>query len=399
MFTLVKKSKEAPLRKVCILGVGDGGIRVVEAMQGDVGDDVIWAAINTDPDRLKQTSVPVRLHIGSRIEGKNGTGGQPSVARLAAEDDLEMIRGLMTDCDALILVTCLGGGTGTGAAPVVLAAARASGLFAMAIVTMPFAFEGETHIATAKQGLPVLTAAADFTACIPNERLFEASGGNDAHLEKAFRQANEAMMAAVCSAWHMLSKPMLIGLDLATFRAFSSKGTGACVFGFGTASGPGRAVKAAEALIEGSVCKEGELLASAGAAMVCVCGSYDMTLREVDDAVRMITAKLPEGADIDVATVIHEEWRDRLFVSVYLADRRRTVASSSRATDKRRVSDKPHAVKLSRPSKDAQAELQFDGTESVRGSGRFNKVAATMLDGENLDTPTFIRRGIALDKS
>jgi len=133
MFKIIQKSNVAALRRICILGVGDGGSRAVEAVQGDTSSDTTLAVMNTDPSGLEQSGVATRLQIGGRSEAQKGTGGDPGVGRLAAEDDLEMLRGLMSDCDALILVVCLGGGMGTGAGPVALSTARAAGILSVCI--------------------------------------------------------------------------------------------------------------------------------------------------------------------------------------------------------------------------------------------------------------------------
>jgi cell division protein FtsZ len=391
MFKLVREARETPLRRVCVLGVGDAGSRAVEGVLGGMSGEGPLAVINTDGIALARSKAATKLQIGRRGGADASTGGDPALGGAAAERDLEMIRGLFSDCDALILAAGLGGGTGTGVSPVVLSAARASGLLTLAVVTTPFSFEGPGRGRIAQDGLQAVAGAADFTAVIPNDRLF-AGAGAEGDVASAFARADEALAAGICSLWHMLAQPMLIGVDAGGFVALASKGSGVCSFGFGTAAGPGRAQAAARALVEGPVFEAGAALRSCGAALVCVCGSHDMTLQEVGDAVDAVSAVLPAGGDLQIGTVINEAWRDRVFVSAYLADNRRTVTPVTR--DGHRAPDPAVSRKSSR-SKGAQEELKFDG---IAGRGRFNNMAATILDGEDLDTPTFIRHGIVLEK-
>lgn len=393
MFRLVRKTTADKIRRVCVLGVGDGGSRAVEGVLGGAGGEGTIAVINTDPAGLTASHAVTKVQIGRQSAADGGTGGNPAVGKAAAEDDIEMIRGLLTDCDVLILATGLGGGTGTGVSPVVLSAARESGILTMAVVTQPFTFEGEKRLRTAQEGLLAISAAADFVCVIPNDRLF-AGAGAEGDLAVAFARADEALAGGICSLWHMVAQPMLIGVDTGAFKALAEKGSGTCLFGFGIGAGAGRAHSAARALMEGPVFEAGAALRSCGAALVCVCGSHDMTLQEVSDAVTEVCAGLPEECDIQIGTVINEAWRNRIFVSAFLADRRRTITPVSRAGGGRPAVD-PKVARRSAKAKPAQEELKFD---SGTGRGRFNNMAATILDGEDLDTPTYKRRGIVLEK-
>lgn len=392
MFKLVRKDKGSVMRRVCVLGVGDGGSRAVEGVLGGTGGEGTIAVINTDPAALAASHAVTKVQIGKQGGITAGTGGDPLIGKAAAEQDIEMIRGLFSDCDALILAVGLGGGTGSGAAPVLLGAARAAGLVTMAVVTTPFLFEGQARHVAAQAGLQAVTAAADFVCVIDNDRLF-AGAGAEGDIAAAFARADEALAGGICSLWHMLSQPMLISVDPGAFTVLAAKGSGVCRFGFGTASGAGRAHAAAKALKEGPVFEQGEALRASGAALLCICGSHDMTLQEVGDLVSEITASLPEDADLQIATVINDAWRNRIFAAVWLADRRRTVTPAPRPGT--RTAAAAGGKRAAKP-KPAQEELKFDITGGTRG--RFTNIAATILDGEDLDTPTYKRRGIVLEK-
>jgi cell division protein FtsZ len=382
------------MRRVCVLGIGDGGSRAVEGVLGGTGGEGMIAVINTDPAALAASHAVTKIQIGKQQSAANGTGGDPLIGKAAAERDIEMLRGLFTDCDALILAASLGGGTGTGASPVLLGAARAAGVMTIAVVTTPFQFESQARRATAQAGLQAISAAADFVCVIENDRLL-AGAGAEGDIAAAFARADEALAGGICSLWHILSQPMLISVDPSVFMALAAKGSGVCRFGFGTASGAGRAQASAKTLKEGPVFEQGEALRASGAALLCICGSHDMTLQEVADLVLDISASLPADADLQIATVINEAWRNRIFAAVWLADRRRTVTPTMRPGTRAGTpaATKKHGTK---PSKPAQEELKFEPAGS--GRGPFKNMTATILDGEDLDTPTYKRRGIVLER-
>lgn len=395
MFKLVRKDKGRVMRRVSVLGVGDGGSRAVDGVLGGNGGEGTIAVVNTDPAALAASRAATKVQIGKQDGAMAGTGGDAQTGKAAAERDIEMIRGLFTDCDALILAAGLGGGTGTGAAPVLLGAARAAGVMTVAVVTMPFLFEGQARRSTAQAGLQAITAVADFVCVIDSDRLF-AGAGAEGDLAAAFARADEALAGGICSLWHMLAQPMLISVDPGAFMTLAAKGSGICRFGFGTASGTGRAHAVAKALKEGPVFEQGEALRASGAALLCICGSHDITLHEVSDLVGEISASMPEDADLQIATVINEAWRNRIFAAVWLADRRRTITSGPHHGTRSIAAVATPVKPGSKPPRPAQEELKFDITGASRG--RFNNMTATILDGEDLDTPTYKRRGIELEK-
>ncbi|HAS83118.1 MAG TPA: hypothetical protein DCS43_10710 [Verrucomicrobia bacterium] len=399
MFKLIRHSDESVSRRVCVVGIGDGGSRAVAGvLGGGSGEGCTIAVINVDPVALENSKAMTKVLIGRHGPADGGAGGDPAVGKAAAERDIEMIHGLLSDCDVLIMAVALGGGTGTGAAPVVLAAAREAGILTLVMTTTPFAFEGEFRNRIAREGLQTVTAMADFVSVIPNDRLVSGVG-SEGGMAALFARADEILAAGICSLWQMVAKPMLIGVDAGGLRALAGKGSGACLFGFGTASGVGRGLHAVKALLEGPVLEKGASLRSCGAALVCVAGSYDMTLHEVGDAFSAVCGALPADCDIQVGTVVNEGWDDRILITVYVADRRRTVTPAPRAGGGRRTepaAPMPASGSRSKAKTAAQGELMFDAPAGSRG--RFVNIPATILDGEDLDTPTFKRRGIVLEK-
>jgi cell division protein FtsZ len=372
-----------------VIGVGDAGGHAVEGVLGGTGGEGTLAVVNTDPVALAASHAMTKVQIGSHDDSSGGTAGDPLIGKAAAERDIEMIRGLFTDCDALILAVGLGGGTGTGASPVVLKAARSAGVLTLVVATMPFGFEGESRRAVAQSGLQAISPVADFLSVVENDHLF-AGAAPDGDITVAFAKANEALAGGICGLWHMLSQPLLMGVDSSTFAGMTQKGSGVCRFGFGVASGNTRVDSVVKAIKDGPIFEKGEGLRASGAALICVCGSHDMTVQDVSDLVNGITSGLADGTDVQIAAVINEAWRNRILGAVWLSDRRRTVKPVTRPTTRSGKTKRP--VK----QKPEQEELKFDITGGSRG--RFNNIAATVLDGEDLDTPTYKRRGIVLEK-
>jgi len=384
MFKLNRSTAAPAPQRVCVLGIGGGGCHAIDHVVGGVGGPSI-AAVNTDSRSLAQARAMTKVQLGADDSDGFGTGGDPDLGRLAAEHDVEMIRGLFTDTDVAVVVTCLGGGTGTGATPVVLDTARAAGVFTIVMATLPFGFEGDKRKARAEAGFRAVVDAADLVCVIQNDCLFEAVG--ESNLQEGFRKANEALAAGVCSLWQLLVQPALIGIDLADLRALAAHPGGYCWFGFGSANGVGRAHTAVSTLLEGPVFEKGRTLRTGGTAVVCVAGSHDLTLLEVGDAMSTISNAVPDDCELTMGAVVNEAWSDRILISAFVADRKRSVPSMPRTT-----------VTPSKGVRKRKQELQDKLKLDVSGKGRFKNVEATIMDGEDLDIPTFVRRGLQIEK-
>jgi cell division protein FtsZ len=381
----LNRTASSPLpHRVCVLGVGGGGCRAIDHVIGGSSCPAV-AALNTDSRSLEESRAITKIQLGLADADGFGAGGDPDLGKLAAEHDVEMIRGLFTDTDVAIVVAGLGGGTGTGATPVILDAARVAGVFTIVVTTLPFAFEGERKRSIADAGLRAITDSADLVLKIQNDSLFDTIGEDN--LKAAFKSADEILAAAVCALWQLLVQPAFIGVDLADLRALSSRTGGACWFGFGNASGVGRAHDAVGSVLEGSVLDNGKKLREAGAALVCIAGSHDLALSEVSDVMGALSKVIQDDCALTVGTVINELWRDRILVSVFVADHKRSVRSNARATST-----------PAKGSRRRKQELQDKLKLGAPGKGRFKNVEATIMDGEDLDIPTYQRRGLNIEK-
>ena len=385
MLKLTRSTSSPIPHRVTVVGVGGGGCRAINHVGGGAGAPAI-AAVNTDSRSLAESRAVTKVQIGVEDGEGFGAGGDPDLGRLAAEHDVEMLRGLFTDTDVAVVVTCLGGGTGTGSTPVVLETARATGVFTIVLATLPFEFEGEKRKSIADRGLQDAVTAADLVCVIPNDRLFDGVATKE--MESAFKKADEMLASGIFSLWQMLVQPAFVGIDLADLSALAAR-SGACSFGFGNASGVGRAQDAVEALLNGPVLEKGRALRAGGAALVCVAGSHDMTLTEVGDIMTAIAKETSDDCDLKMGTVINEKWRDRVLVSAFIADRKRVASSTPRTAP-----PTPPKAGRKRKKRDLQDKLKLD----VSGKGRFKNVEATIMDGEDLDIPTFVRRGISVEK-
>lgn len=348
------------------------------------------AAVNMDARSLAACHAVTKVQIGVDDGGGFGAGGDPDLGKLAVEHDIEMIRGLFTDTDIVVVVTCLGGGTGTGATPVILDAARAAGVFTIVLATLPFSFEGAKRQTVAEAGMASLLKAADVVCGIRNDALFEASSGDD--VKVAFTKADEMLGTGVYALWQMLVQPAFVGIDLADLQGVSSESGGPAWFGFGSATGVGREQAAVKMLLKGAGLDKGRMLRDSDRAVVCVVGSHDLRLTEVSDVMSVLARETADTCALAMGTVINDKWRDRIMIAAFVADPRRAVPSATRPAKHSKTTSGHRRIR--KRDRDLQNKLKLD----VSGKGRFNNVEATIMDGEDLDIPTFIRRGLTLEK-
>jgi len=388
VFKLTRKTGGGALPRVCVAGVGTAGVRVVDRVGSSNMGGATLAVLHTNRAVLEATDVQTRIPLGGgAVVG--GCGGSVELGRKAAERDIELVRGLISDCQALILVAGLGGGTATGALPVLLQAAKGAGVFTAVLLTLPFAFEGEARKRIAGDGLHAILPIADFTAVTSNEDL--VGNQSESGMERALSDALEGLAAGVCSLWQILAMPSLLALDQGDLRAMGTQGGAACQFTYGMATGDNRAQDALQAMWHTYPALAGQLATGSGV-LACVCASRDLALHEVACALDPIHTVVPDAALFRAGVVMHEGWRDRLFLSVFAADSRRKVTVTSR-TAGTATAGKGKQQAVARP---AQKEFNLEGT-SASGQGRFGRTKATILDGEDLDIPTYIRRNIKLE--
>lgn len=283
---------ETPILKV--VGVGGGGCNAVNRMIDNDVDGVEFIAINTDSQVLKQSRAECRIQIGKKITKGLGAGANPETGRRAAEESEKEIREALKDANLIFVATGMGGGTGTGAAPVVARYAKESGALVVGIVTKPFAFEGKRRMQQALRGIEEMRPYVDTLVVIPNDKLLETVGSDTTYL-KAFQEADNVLRRGVQGISELMSLPGLINVDFADVKTVL-QGKGTALMGIGVANGPNRAIEAARAAITSPLLEID--ISGATDAIVQITADADITLTEVKDIVDEIRHASTNEIDI-----------------------------------------------------------------------------------------------------
>jgi len=309
--------------KVC--GIGGGGGNAVGRMIEAGLADVEFITINTDAQSLKNSPAQTRLQIGVNFTSGLGSGARPEVGAKAAEEDRDRIKEVIRGADMVFLTAGLGGGTGTGACPVVAQEAVAAGALTVAIITLPFSFEGTERMENALKGLADLEKQVDTIIVVPNDRV-AALCQNNVSLLNAFRQADEVLHNGVRAISELITVPGLINLDFADVRTIMQS-RGRALMGIGSASGEGRAVKAAEAAIVCPLLEQSNINGATGV-IVNIKGGCDIGMREVQEAVTTVKRAAHPNANIIFGAVIDDTERPELQVTVIAAGFPKSAAES-----------------------------------------------------------------------
>jgi len=349
--------------KIKVIGVGGGGGNAVNRMidAGIAGVEFIVA--NTDLQALNASKAPIKIQLGGRSTRGLGAGSNPSVGREAALEDHEKLLDVLEGADMVFVTAGLGGGTGTGAAPVVASLAIELGALTVAVVTKPFAVEGKKRMAQAEQGLAELRGCVDTIITIPNSKLREVE--ENITLMDAFRRADEVLLQAVQGITDLITTPGVINLDFADVTTVM-KGRGVALMGIGVGEGPDAASKAMREALDYKLLEENSIT-GAKAALINVTGGAHMQLGEIEDAIGMIESESDDNADIIWGNVIREELGDKIMV---------TVIATGFDT----------AMQMSRPQQRAM-EAAANGIPKPGFSP-----SPIEPEKEDLDVPTFIRR-------
>jgi cell division protein FtsZ len=297
-----------------VLGVGGGGCNAISHMMDAKGlEGVEFIAVNTDAQALRNSGAKRVLQLGQNVTKGLGAGTNPETGRQAALEDREKLVELMKGADMVFITTGMGGGTGTGASPVIAQLAREMGILTVAVVTKPFPFEGQRRMAAANKGIDELNQNVDSLITIPNEKLLSVLG-RDVNFLKAFSAANDVLLGAVRGISDLITRPGLLNLDFADVKTVMGE-MGKAMMGTGTAKGDDRAVVAAEAAL-GSPLLEDINLAGALGILVNITAGPSLTMREFDEVNRTITDYASEEAMIKIGTVIDPSMEDELKVTV-----------------------------------------------------------------------------------
>lgn len=311
MFELMESHSEEAVIKV--VGVGGGGGNAVEYMVASNIEGVEFVAANTDAQALRNSSANVTLQLGANVTKGLGAGANPEIGRRSAEEDRETIKKTLQGADMVFIAAGMGGGTGTGAAPIVASVARELGILTVAVVTKPFPFEGKKRTNFAEEGINELSKHVDSLITIPNDKLLKVLGKGTSLLD-AFKAANNVLLGAVQGIAELITRPGLINVDFADVRTVMSE-MGTAMMGTGRSSGPDRAEEAAEQAISSPLLEDIDLSGAKGI-LVNITAGLDISIEEFETVGNAVKAFASENATVVVGAVIDPEMKDELRVTV-----------------------------------------------------------------------------------
>ncbi|MEX2482355.1 MAG: cell division protein FtsZ [Gammaproteobacteria bacterium] len=378
MFELMDSYSQRAVIKV--IGVGGGGGNAVEHMLGASIEGVEFICANTDAQVLRNSNVKTTLQLGSDITKGLGAGANPEIGRQAAIDDRERIGDVLEGADMVFITAGMGGGTGTGAAPVVAQIAKEMGILTVAVVTRPFPFEGRKRGDIASDGIKELAHYVDSLITIPNEKLLSVLG-RDISLLDAFKAANNVLLGAVQGIAELITCPGLINVDFADVRTVMSE-MGMAMMGSGTARGQDRARIAAEAAISSPLLEDINLAGAKGI-LVNVTSGMDLTMGEFEEVGNTVKEFASDNATVVVGTVIDPEMDDEIRV---------TVVATGIGGEMRAKEDAPAAAPARKAEDDVDYK-RFERPTVIRNRDeRFHPDQAAENNTDYLDIPAFLRR-------
>lgn len=393
MFELVDNAPSSSA-VIKVIGVGGGGGNAVNHMVESNIEGVEFICANTDAQALKRVAAKTVLQLGSEITKGLGAGANPEVGRQAAMEDRERIAELLQGADMVFITAGMGGGTGTGGAPVVAQVAKELGILTVAVVTRPFPFEGPKRQRAAEEGMKELSEHVDSLITIPNEKLLTVLGKN-ASLLTAFSAANDVLLGAVQGIAELITSPGIINVDFADVRTVMSE-MGMAMMGTGTAMGENRAREAAEKAIRSPLLEDIDLNGARGI-LVNITAGPDLSIGEFNDVGATVQEFASQDATIVVGTAIDMEMTDDLRVTVVAAGLDgRVEKAAPRQTQTSRGSDQADYRRMARQpavsrQQAAARERDKEKEKEQQKASRERRQKSQEMD-DYLDIPAFLRR-------
>lgn len=390
MFQIVDSVPDSA--EIKVIGVGGGGGNAVRHMMSSSVDGVEFICANTDAQALKDIGGATILQLGNGLTKGLGAGANPEVGRHAAIEDRDRIADVLQGADMVFITAGMGGGTGTGAAPIVADVAKELGILTVAVVTRPFVFEGRKRMAIAEEGLKELKDKVDSLITVPNEKLLQVLGKTTSLLE-AFKAANDVLLGAVQGIADLIIRPGMINVDFADVRTVMSE-MGQAMMGTGEATGEDRARIAAETAIHSPLLEDINLQGARGI-LVNITAGPDLSLGEFSDVGDTVEAFASDNATVVVGTVIDPEMGDKLRVTVVATGLGQSI---ERKQPTKVVDNGPApAVNLRKSSGEPDYEVLDKPTVIRRGPSAGEAVARKLdpradADMDYLDIPAFLRR-------
>ncbi len=370
--------------RIKVIGIGGGGCNALNTMIDLKLEGVDFVAANTDAQVLKISPSPVKIQLGERITGGRGAGADPETGRKATLESVDQIKTALDGADMVFITAGLGGGTGTGGAPIVANIAKELGALSVAIVTKPFQFEGRRRHTHAEQGWLELNRYADTLITIPNERLLAISGKSMPLLE-AFRKADEILYQAAKGISDLILVPGLVNLDFADVKTVMSE-MGMAMMGMGVASGENRAMEAGQRAISSPLLEDISIHGAKGI-LINITGGADLTLHEVNEASSLIQRETHEEANIIFGAVIDERMNGKIRVTVIATGLGEEEVKQDRLRRLKVIPDED------RENMEIPTFLRRGKTIDEFSDFRFRKAADAFPEiEERYDVPTFMRK-------
>ncbi len=377
MFELVDTYSQNAVIKV--IGVGGGGGNAVQHMLGAAIEGVDFVCANTDAQALKNSSAKTALQLGSDITKGLGAGANPEIGRQSALEDRDRISDVLEGSDMVFITAGMGGGTGTGGAPVVAQIAKEMGILTVAVVTKPFPFEGRKRGEIANDGIKELSQFVDSVITIPNEKLLSVLG-RDISLLDAFKAANDVLLGAVQGIAELITCPGLINVDFADVRTVMSE-MGMAMMGSGSGRGSDRARQAAEAAISSPLLEDINLSGAKGI-LVNITSGLDLTMGEFEEVGNTVKTFASDNATVVVGTVIDQSMDDQIRV---------TVVATGIGSENRVIEEAPSLV--SQPEEpDLDYKVLERPTVIRKQPEPVDSGEEQLADPDYLDIPAFLRR-------
>lgn len=387
MFELVEKL--APNAVIKVIGIGGGGGNAVSHMVQAGVEGVEFVCANTDSQALSGSGAKVTLQLGGTVTKGLGAGANPEVGRQAALEDRERINEVLHGADMVFITAGMGGGTGTGAAPVVAQQAKELGILTVAVVTKPFPFEGRRRMQVALKGIDDLAQYCDSLITVPNEKLLTVLG-RDAMLINAFKSANDVLLGAVQGIADLITRPGLINVDFADVRTVMSE-MGMAMMGSGSAKGDDRAIAAAEAAINNPLLEDVNLAGACGI-LVNITAGYNLTMREFDEIGHVVSEFASEDATVVVGTALDADLKDEVRVTVVATGLNRGAARVAAPREREIVVPVRPPMRVVRGSEAVAIDYLGIPGQPMRPEPVEAPAVRAEAAGDYLDIPAFLRR-------
>ena len=383
MFEPVELTTDAIIK---VIGIGGGGGNAVEHMVREHIEGVKFFAINTDAQALRKTSVSQSIQIGHNVTKGLGAGANPEIGRNAANEDRETIRSIIEEADMIFIAAGMGGGTGTGAAPVVAEIAKELGILSVAVVTKPFTFEGKKRMLFAEQGIAELSNKVDSLITIPNDKLLKVLGRGISLLD-AFSTANDVLKGAVQGIAELITRPGLINVDFADVRTVMSE-MGFAIMGSGIGYGENRATEASEMAISSPLLEDIDLSGARGV-LVNITAGFDLRLDEFEIVGNSIRAFTSDNATVVIGTSLDPEMNNELRVTVVV-----TGIATEQYPQKTLINTNETLKTSIIDNHNYQHSMSLMQSTEEEENIKVTKKQINQKDSDYLDIPAFLRKQI-----